>query len=252
MASRPIYQFYAELDYFTPKIWRRFQVTENITVARLGYIVQVLFEMTASHLMAIEVPVGENYTAFLKAGNLDMSYISTVFGVEPDLVCRYEIPFDDMEFYEYINRNVSVNDATKTPMKYAVSLANSKLLFFYDFGDGWQVSLVLEKIYKDENLPGKELPRVLEGANFGIVEDVGGTEGLTELVKASKKKKGTNYKEYVEWLGIKDFDITAFDLDDMNFRLKKIPRIYKDSYESECLPTQKSIDLIERKYLKKS
>lgn len=43
MASHPIYQFYAELDDFKPKVWRRFQVLDDITVARLGYIVQVLF-----------------------------------------------------------------------------------------------------------------------------------------------------------------------------------------------------------------
>ena len=61
MASHKIYQFYAELDDFKPKIWRRFQVTDNITVARLCYIIQVLFEMTASHLMAIEVPQGGNF-----------------------------------------------------------------------------------------------------------------------------------------------------------------------------------------------
>jgi hypothetical protein len=49
MASHPIYQFYAELDDFKPKIWRRFQVTDNVTVARLGYIIQVLFEMTGGY-----------------------------------------------------------------------------------------------------------------------------------------------------------------------------------------------------------
>ena len=36
MASQPIYQFYAELNNYQPKIWRRFQVPGNITMARLG------------------------------------------------------------------------------------------------------------------------------------------------------------------------------------------------------------------------
>lgn len=67
MASHPIYQFYAELDDFKPKIWRSFQVTNNITVARLGYIIQVLFEMTASHLMALEAPHDENFLNYLRA-----------------------------------------------------------------------------------------------------------------------------------------------------------------------------------------
>jgi hypothetical protein len=48
MASQPIYQFYAELDDYSPKIWRRFQVMNNITMARLGYIVMTIFEMQAS------------------------------------------------------------------------------------------------------------------------------------------------------------------------------------------------------------
>ena len=48
-----------------------------------------------------------------------------------------------------------------------------------------------------------------------------------------------------------DFDVTAFDIDDMNFRLKKIPRVYARCYEQQLAPTQRSIDLIERKYVKK-
>ena len=54
MAEQPIFQFYAELDDFKPKIWRRFQVAGNITVARLGYIVMTMYEMEANHLLAIE------------------------------------------------------------------------------------------------------------------------------------------------------------------------------------------------------
>ena len=38
MASIPIYQFYAELEGYSPKMWRRFQVLNNITMARLAYI----------------------------------------------------------------------------------------------------------------------------------------------------------------------------------------------------------------------
>ena len=59
MASQPIYQFYAELNNYQPKIWRRFQVPGNITMARLGYILMTLYEMQASHLFCITVPVRE-------------------------------------------------------------------------------------------------------------------------------------------------------------------------------------------------
>ena len=110
------------------------------------------------------------------------------------------------------------------------------------------MTINLEDVFEDGTIPSAELPRVIEGAGFGIVEDVGGVGGLGDFTKAFKKKKGTAYKEYCEWLGITEFDIDEFDLDDMNFRLKKIPRIYKQCYEDRKYPTQKSIDLIERKY----
>jgi len=249
MASHPIYQFYAELDEFRPKIWRRFQVTDDITVARLGYIIQVMFEMTASHLMAIEVPTGENHQAYFQRKFPDIPYSTTAF--DADLIWRYEILSDDLELFEDHHRNVKVADAAQTRLRHAVSEPNDRLNVNYDFGDDWWVSLTLEKVFTDKDLPGGELPRVLEGAGFGIVEDVGGTGGLEDLAKAFKKKKGTEYEQFSEWLGVEDMDLMAFDLDDMNFRLKKIPRIYKQCYEDRLSPTQKSIDLIEHKYLRK-
>lgn len=249
MASHPIYQFYAELDDFKPKIWRRFQVTDDITVARLGYIIQVLFEMTASHLMAIEVPQSENFRVYMRNNHPNEAHKVMVYDAKDDVIMRYEIP-DDEEPFDDPHRNVRVADATLTRLRRAIDEPNAKLNFNYDFGDDWWVSLTLEKVFEDKELPGSELPRVLNGAGFGIVEDCGGTGGLEELAKAFKKKKGADYKQYSEWLGVDDFDITTFDIDDINFRLKKIPRIYKQCYEDRLEPTQRSIDLIERKYLK--
>jgi len=250
MASRPIYEFYAELDDYRPKIWRRFQVIDNTSFARFGYIIQVLFEMTASHLMAIEVPEGENFHACIKAKLPDDPIDLSIFGIKKDRLVRYEIPNDDddEEMFSDPSGNTEVLDATKFCLYSSVTHLNDKVSFNYDFGDDWRVSLTLEKSFTDKDLPGRELPRVLEGAGFGIVEDVGGTTGLEDLVRAFKKKKGDEYEEYREWLGVDDIDITAFDPDDMNFRLKKIPRIYKAIYEDNQQPTQQSIDLIERKY----
>ena len=61
MASQPIYQFYSELSDYKPKIWRRFQVTNNVTMARLGYILMTMFEMQASHLFCFDVPFSDNF-----------------------------------------------------------------------------------------------------------------------------------------------------------------------------------------------
>jgi hypothetical protein len=230
MASHPIFQFYAELDDYKPKIWRRFQVSDNITPARLCYIVQTLFEMRASHLMALEVPVGDGA-----------------------VILRYEIRDEDYEEEDdYINpaNNVKIKtlDAVRGTLHRIGFDPGDKLYFNYDFGDDWWVTLTLEKVFEDSALPGKELPRALDGAGYGIIEDCGGTGGLKEIAKAFKKKTGAAYDELCEWLGVDDLDLSAFDLDDMNFRLKKLPRIFAQAYEQELYPTQRSIDLIERKY----
>jgi hypothetical protein len=255
MASKPIYQFYAELKGFKPKIWRRFQVMNNITVARLGYIIQILFEMKASHLMKIEVPESENFNTYIKSRHPNGELPDGVLD-DSNAILSYEMPIAWDDIHLPLHRNIKRKDATEEILHNAVRVQNEKLDFFYDFGDGWQLSLVLEKVFDDKNLPGKELPRVLEGEGYGIIEDVGGIWGLTELVKAFKNKKGERYKELCEWaelinLDISTFDISSFDLDDMNFRLKKLPRIYQDIYEYDLEPTKASIDLLERKYLKK-
>ena len=55
------------------------------------------------------------------------------------------------------------------------------------------------------------------------------------------------YRELREWLGRDDLDLAAFDLDEINFRLKKIPRIYADIYEYGIEPSEYSLKLLERK-----
>ncbi len=85
-------------------------------------------------------------------------------------------------------------------------------------------------------------------AGFGIVEDVGGVYGLEHFAKVMKKGRGHEFDEFSEWYGSSTFDINHFDKDDLNFRLRKLMRVYKDAYEYNVEPTKRSLDIIERKY----
>lgn len=249
MASQPIYQFYAELDEYNPAIWRRFQVAGNSTIARLAYIVMVLFEMKASHLFAVEVPFGENFREELRRKSPERSDSDVIEKVFADVqsVWRYELPDFELGIFGDPKEN-RVFDPTKSSIANVVKHPDDKLQLNYDFGDNWWVLLTLESITRDAALAGSELPRVLEGAGFGIIEDCGGVPGLEELTAAFRKKKGARYEELRDWLDVDDLDMSALDIDDINFRLKKLPRIYKLIYEDRMEPTQRSIDLIERKY----
>ena len=245
MASHPIYQFYAVLDDYKPKIWRRFQVSNDITIARFCYIIQVLFEMKASRPMMLEVPKGANFTAYFKKTYPDISMAGN------DTIWRYEIWDDDYQPFNDLQKHVQVADAAENKLKHAVSEPGENMNFIYYFGDNWRISLTLEKVLAYRTLPAKEFPRALGGAGFGIVEGVGGVRGLMDLAKAFKTKKGADCKQFTEWPGVDGLDLSAFDLADMNFRLKKIPRIYKQCYEDRIMPTQQAINLIERKYQRK-
>ena len=239
MASQPIYQFYAELKDYEPKIWRRFQVPENITMARLGYILMTMYEMKANHLFCVTVPIRDNV-------KLDET-LSGVGSVFPDKSWRFEIGNEGL----FPGEGEKVFDASTYKMLSILQgCQGEKLTLEYDYGDGWEVEITLESVLEDKELPGRELPRVLAGEGYGIIEDCGGTGGLEQLAAAFRQKSGDDYENYREWLGRDESDLTAFDLDDMNLRLKKVPRIYMELYEYGCAPSQRSLDFLERKYLK--
>ncbi len=248
MAIHPIYRFYAVLEGYTPKIWRRFEVNGSKTIAELGYILMTMFEMKASHLFCFTYDHGAEILKDMRKRYSDEELDRVLSKSEyADLLkpWRFELPSEDI----YENENEQWRSASKYRLKDITDSAPWHLTFEYDYGDGWQVNLTLENCEK-VGIHASESPRVLEGEGFGIIEDCGGIGRLEELAKAFKKKNGRQYDEYREWLGIDDLDLTAFDLDDMNFRLKKLPRIFRESYEYGYEPTQRSIDLIERKYIK--
>lgn len=207
MASQPIYQFYAELKDYEPKIWRRFQVMNNITMARLGYILMTLFEMQASHLFCFDVHVIDNLRKSLEERDTKVSIDQMVDMFQKNPECselRVEL-IDEESFFGFEGR---VSDAAEAKVKHILTEKMASMTFSYDYGDGWEIELVLEEIDADKELSGKELPRVLEGEGYGIIEDCGGPGGLEEIARAFKKKKGSQYQQYCEWLGVEDLDLS--------------------------------------------
>ena len=246
MASKQIYQLYAELKDYRPTIWRRFEVVSNITIARLGYILMTLFEMQAHHLFCFDLPFSENYRIRMadQYSPKEIEKLTRTFFTENPVYRNLRLELKN----EYIDSSPESADAAETLLKNTLNLVGERIDFTYDFGDNWEVITKLEKVYSDDTTLASDFPRVLEGAGFGIIEDCGGVPGLADLAAAFIKKSGKAYKEYSEWHGTVDLDLDSFDLDDMNFRLKKLPRIFCDIYEKDLEPTQRSIDLIQRKY----
>jgi hypothetical protein len=73
----------------------------------------------------------------------------------------------------------------------------------YDFGDGWDHQIVLERILPSE--PARRYPTCVAGARACPPEDCGGPWGYAELTRGGAKASG--------------FDPERFDVDEANRRL---------------------------------
>lgn len=251
MAKHYVYQFYAELSDYEPKIWRRFQINGEKTIAELAYAVMIMFEMQASHLFAIKRNVVEELVRGLHEDYTEeeiQSYIKKNKELPLFKNRRYEVVHEDIDIY--LDEDEKLEEANKTTLNRELSTPQAELLFSYDFGDSWEVKIVLEKLEK-KDLSLALLPRVIEGEGFGINEDVGGTDGLAHVATILKDPSESQYENIVNWLDSRTLNLESFDIEDMNFRLKKLIRVYKDSYEFQLPPTEKSIDLLSRAYLNK-
>ncbi len=248
MSLHNVYSFYSELRDYKPKIWRRFEINGEKTMAELGYAIMLMFEMQASHLFCFKENAKDNFLAYLRTVYPDEEKFNSFvekLSMDGSLKnARYELPSQEDIF---IADDEQLFEADKIKLGNVTNSPGWKATFEYDFGDGWEIDLTLEKCEKRE-VSLAILPRVLEGEGFGIIEDVGGVRGLENLAKILKKGKGKEYRDFCLWLDSTSLDLEAFDIDDMNFRLKKLIRVYRDSYEYDHEPTPKSLSLLLREY----
>ena len=92
-----------------------------------------------------------------------------------------------------------------------------KLIYEYDFGDGWEHDLKIEKVLTPE--PGMCYPRCTAGKRACPPDDCGGPWGYEDLLEVLRDPKHEEHEEMREWIG-GDFDSEAFDLDDVNQMLR--------------------------------
>jgi hypothetical protein len=184
-AGPSVYQFKVTLKGASPPIWRRFQVTDDITLYRLHLVLQDVMGWLNYHL-----------------------YQFTIGGL------RYADP--DPE-YDTTDRN-----AKKYKLWQVFGgRQKAKALYEYDFGDSWEHELVLEKVLPTTE--GACYPVCLAGARACPPEDCGGVSGYARLLDIIRNPEDEEYEETMMWLG-GSFDPEAFDLDEVNARLAPLGR----------------------------
>ncbi len=180
-----VYRFKITLKDTRPPIWRRIE-TKDVTLEKLHELTQTAMGWTNSHLHQFEIG--------------DTRYTDPRF---------MEHAWDDFGAISYAG--VRVSDL--------VSQHGTKLRidYEYDFGDGWQHSIVLEKVTDAE--PGVRYPRCIDGDRACPPEDVGGVWGFADFVEAITNSDHEQHEEFLEWNG--PFDPTEFDAKKATRRMKE-------------------------------
>ena len=181
LRSKHSYQLKITLNYTKPPVWRRFIVDSDIKLPDLHKVIQTVMGWYNSHLH--QFLINEDY---------------------------YSLPDDEFESDSIDYRKVKLDRVITAPKQ--------KFSYEYDFGDGWEHTIVLEKILPKE-MQAKH-PVCIDGKRNCPPEDCGGIPGYEDLCDIMQKPKSKNYREMIEWLG-EVYDPEKFDLESINDMLKE-------------------------------
>ncbi|MBT9254583.1 hypothetical protein KMZ32_03885 [Phycicoccus sp. MAQZ13P-2] len=138
-----------ELVGSKPRIWRRLVLPGDLTLDRVHPLLQAAMGWTDFHLHHFQPGTGRRY---------DEPYFLTEFDVEEG---------DE----GVLEAEARIDQVLRDP--------GDRMLYLYDFGDGWEHRLTLESV--SPLTPETRQPACLAGARACPPEDVGGIHGHHEL-----------------------------------------------------------------------
>ncbi len=168
-----------ELEGSEPPIWRRLDLASDLTLADLHEVLQTAMGWTDSHLhQFLAGPTREH-------------------PVEPFLTDFAE---------EEGDKGIHEKEVRLDQVLVAVG---DRLFYDYDFGDGWDHTLLLESV--GEHDASKPRALVLDGERACPPEDCGGIGGYDEVLAAlhAGSRADERQREILDWLG-DDYDPGAF------------------------------------------
>ena len=177
-----IYQIQIALKEVKPKVWRRVLIPSDLLLSDFHKIIQTTMGWSNFHLHQFIFN--------------DIFY--SVKHPDDDF-------WDDTDTVDYSKKKLRVSSFLKKE--------KDKILYEYDFGDGWEHDIILEKILPvDSNI---KYPVCLTGKMNCPPEDCGGAYGYANLREILKQPDHEEYNDSLEWLG-REFDPTFFDKNEVN------------------------------------
>jgi len=169
-----IYQFRIDINGAKPPIWRRVQVEKNISFGEFHYILQSIFNWENYHLHQFSIDKNTLLVDTTHEGYEPMDMFP-IYGMTPIK---------------------EINEHTVKLNKYFKKV-DDKLTYEYDFGDGWEHIIKLEKILdKDQN---QNYPYLVTGKRVAPFEDCGGMWGWEEICDVMEGKGNDRKEEILEY-----------------------------------------------------
>ncbi len=180
---RKIYQLKITLKGAHPPIWRRFLIDSTMPLPAFHLTLQIVMGWENYHL--------HQFIADRKT-----------YGI-PDP--EFDLP--------------GTLDESQYRVNQLLRREKDSLIYEYDFGDGWEHKVLLEKILSYD--PDLILPWCIKGKRACPPEDVGGVWGYATFLEALIDPSHPDHEDYRNWAG-ETFDPTAFDPDEVNTLLRNI------------------------------
>lgn len=173
------YQLKVTLNGTKPPIYRRILIIPEIKLPKFHYIIQIIMGWTDSHLHQF--------------------IIDGQFYGEPH-------PDDWTEVINY--NNIKIKDVLVYP--------KDKIKYEYDFGDGWEHVITLEKIIESKE---EFNIKCIKGERCCPPEDCGGVGGYYNLLEIINDPRDEEYESMIEWLG-DEYDPEYFNIEEINNELE--------------------------------
>ncbi|MFO7897449.1 MAG: plasmid pRiA4b ORF-3 family protein [Planctomycetota bacterium] len=184
--KRKDYELKITLLESDPPIWRLVRVPADIRLSHLHRVIQIAMGWEDDHLHQFVIK-GASYMDFGRPG--------------PD---------------------IDTQDEDATRLSEVVTRVNTKLRYWYDFGDDWWHEIQLKRMIRIP--PDEKIALVcVDGAGACPPEDCGGVWGYYTKLDILEDPEHPDHPYVAEWMG-EDFDPDAFDREAVNQRLERLAR----------------------------
>ncbi len=190
-------QFKITLRHIRPPIWRRIQVPCNATFWDLHVAIQDAMGWLDHHLHEF-----------------------TISTTSPQHALHIGVPDEDSQPFESLKDGPSILPGWEIPVAAILNLAHRKATYAYDFGDGWEHEVLLEKIQPITK--NAVYPRCSAGRRACPPEDCGGPPGYERLLEILADSEHAEHQDMLSWIGTgydpNDFDKEAIVFEDPDER----------------------------------